>query len=155
MGAGPADHTSEDNLPEQDLSEHSDHRTGGAGLHGITQKMVNNPNSVLRASLPPLSSAPRITRTTTLQVSTDGQMPGGGTLPGGGTANIAFLKGGDDGPNAVVTQVTATFWLETLQGDPEPRQLQYSQVVLLDFLDQLWPHVTVATLHKKPPSPQS
>lgn len=105
----PAD---ELNFPEPHLSEPSDRRTGGAGLHGITQKMVNNPNSV-------------------------------------------FLKGGGDGPNAVVTHVTATFWLETLQGDPEPRQLQYSQVVLLDFLDLRWPHATVATLHKKPPAAQS
>ena len=55
----------------------------------------------------------------------------------------------------MVTHVTATFWLETLQGDPEPRQLQYSQVVLLEFLDLLWPHVTVATLRKKLPAPHS
>jgi hypothetical protein len=117
--------------------------------------MVNKPNSVLRASLPPVSSAPRVARTTTLQVSTDDQLPGAGTLPGAGIANIAFLKGGGDGPNAVVTHVGATFWLETLQGDPEPRQLQYSQVVLLEFLDLLWPHVTVATLRKKLPAPHS
>ena len=81
--------------------------------------------------------------------------PEGGTLPDAGIANIALLKGGGDGPNAVVTHVTATFWLETLQGDPEPRQLQYSQVVLLEFLDLLWPHVTVATLRKKLPAPHS
>ena len=118
--------------------------------------MVNNPNSVLRAALPPHSSAPRIIRTTTLQVSSDGRIPGArGRIPGGGAANIAFLKGDGDGPNAVVTRVAATFWLETLEGDPEPCQLQYSQVVLLDFLDFSWPHVTVATLHKKPPHPHS
>jgi hypothetical protein len=82
-------------------------------------------------------------------VSTHGSLPGGGTLPGGGAANIAFLKGGPDGPNAVTAHVTATFWLQTFQGHQEPGLLQYSQRVLLNFNDVSWPHVTVATLHKQ------
>ena len=44
--------------------------------------------------------------------------------------------------------VTATFWLETLQGQSAPTQLQYTQTVLLNFNGISWPHVTVATLHK-------
>jgi hypothetical protein len=44
--------------------------------------------------------------------------------------------------------VRATFWLETIQGDPDPRQLQYSQIVMLNFNGLSWPHVTVATLTK-------
>jgi hypothetical protein len=72
------------------------------------------------------------------------------SLTGGGTANIAFLTGAKDGPNAVTARVSATFWLETLQGDTEPRQLQYSQLVLLNFNTLSWPHVTVATLQKQP-----
>jgi hypothetical protein len=127
------------NFPEQNLSTPTQFRTSGAGLTGITQQMVNNPNSVLRA--PP---SPQITTTTTLDVSSRDA-----SLPGGGTANIAFLQGGSDGPNAVAARVAATFWLETLQGDTQPRRLQYSQLVLLNFNGISWPHITVATLHKQ------
>ena len=45
-------------------------------------------------------------------------------------------------------QTTATFWLETLQGQTAPTQLQYTQTVLLNFAGISWPHVTVGTLHK-------
>src|SRR5215831_6877984 len=127
------------NFPEQTLSTATQFRTSGAGLTGITQQMVNNPNSVLRAA-----PSPQITTTTTLHVSSRDS-----SLPGGGTANIAFLQGGKDGPNAVAARVTATFWLETLQADTEPRRLQYSQLVLLNFNGISWPHVTVATLEKQ------
>jgi len=127
-------------FPEQTLATATQFRTSGAGLTGITQQMVNNPNSVLRAA-----PSPQITSTTTLQVSSRDA-----SIPGGGTANIAFLTGAKDGPNAVAARVTATFWLETLQGDTEPRRLQYSQLVLLNFNGISWPHVTVATLQKQP-----
>jgi hypothetical protein len=129
------------NFPEQTLTTATQFRTSGAGLTGITQQMVNNPNTVLRAAI----ASQQIQATTTLQVSSRDA-----SLPGGGTANIAFLTGAKDGPNAVAARVTATFWLETLQGDTEPRQLQYSQLVLLNFNGLSWPHVTVATLHKQP-----
>jgi hypothetical protein len=127
-------------FPEQTLATVTQFRTGAAGLTGVTQQMVNNPNSVLRAA-----PSPQITTTTTLHVSSRDA-----ALPGGGTANIAFLTGATDGPNAVTARVTATFWLETLQGDTEPRRLQYSQLVLLNFNGLSWPHVTVATLNKQP-----
>jgi hypothetical protein len=126
-------------FPEQTLSTATQFRTSGAGLTGVTQQMVNNPNSVLRAA-----PSPQITTTTTLQVSS-----GDASLPGGGTSNIAFLHGGTDGPNAVTARVTATFWLQTVQGDTEPRRLQYSQRVLLNFNGLSWPHITVATLQKQ------
>jgi hypothetical protein len=126
-------------FPEQTLATATQFRTSGAGLTGITQQMVNNPNSVLRAA-----PSPQITSTTTLQVSSRDA-----SLPGGGTANIAFLTGTKDGPNAIAARVTATFWLETVQGDTEPRRLQYSQLVLLNFNGLSWPHVTVATLQKQ------
>jgi hypothetical protein len=126
------------NFPEQDLATPTQFRTSGAGLTGITQQMVNNPNTVLRAA-----PSPQITSTTTLQVSSQDA-----SLPGGGTANIAFLKG-TGRSNANAAQVTATFWLQTLQGDTEPRRLQYSQRVLLLFNTISWPHITVATLQKQ------
>ncbi len=126
-------------FPEQTLSTPSQFRTSGAGLTAITQQMVDDPNSVLRAG-----PSPQITTTTTLHVSSHDA-----SLPGGGTANIAFLQGGTGGPNAVAARVTATFWLETLQADTRPRRLQYSQLVLLNFAGLSWPHITVATLHKQ------
>jgi hypothetical protein len=126
-------------FPEQTLSTPSQFRTSGAGLTGITQQMVDNPNSVLRAG-----PSPQITTTTTLHVSSHDA-----SLPGGGTANIAFLQGRTYGSNAAVAHVTATFWLETLQADTQPRRLQYSQLVVLNFQHLSWPHVTVATLHKQ------
>jgi hypothetical protein len=127
-------------FPEQTLATVTQFRTGAAGLTGVTQQMVNNPNSVLRAA-----PSPQITTTTTLHVTSRDA-----SLPGGGTANIAFLTGATDGPNAVAARVAATFWLETLQADTEPRRLQYSQLVLLNFNGLSWPHVTVATLNKQP-----
>jgi len=127
------------NFPEQTLAKPSQFRTSGAGLTGITQQMVNNPNSVLTAAI----AGQHITSTTTLHVTTI-DLP----TPGGGTANTAFLKGGAHGPNATAVSVTATFWLETLQGQSAPTQLQYTQTVLLNFNGISWPHVTVGTLHK-------
>lgn len=126
-------------FPEQILTNKTSFRSSGNGLKGVTQTMVDNPNSVLRAAV----AKQHITSTTTLHVST-----GDGSVPGGGTANTAFLKGGPQGPNAVTASATATFWLETLQGQSEPTQLQYSQLVLLNFNTLSWPHVTVATLTK-------
>ena len=101
--------------------------------------MVDNPSTVLHSAI----AGQHIQATTRLHVSTSVA-----TLPGGGTANTAFLKGAADGPNADAARVRATFWLETIQGDPDPRQLQYSQMVMLNFNGLSWPHVTVATLTK-------
>jgi hypothetical protein len=45
------------------------------------------------------------------------------------------------------------FWIETIKdaaGGPDLLQLQYTQTVLLNFAGLSWPHVTVATLRKKP-----
>jgi LysM repeat protein len=50
--------------------------------------------------------------------------------------------------------VTATFWIETLEGladGPELHQLQYTQTVLLNFNGLSWPHITVATLQRSLP----
>jgi hypothetical protein len=71
-----------------------------------------------------------------------------GTIVGGGVSNTAFLVGAKDGPNADAAHVVATFWLQTLAGHTEPRRLQYSQIVLLNFAGLSWPHITVATLTK-------
>jgi hypothetical protein len=133
--------SSEIDFPEQTLTNQTSFRTSGAGLHGVTQAMVNNPNGVLQAAI----AGQHITATTTLRISTTDT-----PVPGGGTANTAFLKGGADGPNAVAVSVNAAFWLETLQGETAPSQLQYAQTVLLNFNGLSWPHITVGTLRKTP-----
>ena len=125
-------------FPEQTLATPTQFRTSGAGLAGITQAMVNDPNNVLAAAIKDQHFA----TTTTLHVATNDT-----PVPGGGAANTAFLQGTGQ-PNADAALVTATFWLETLQGDTSPSQLQYSQTVLLRFNGLSWPHVTVGTLRK-------
>ncbi len=122
---------------EQHLNQTTQFRTSGVGLTGITQAMLNNANSVLTRN------PPDVTTTTRLHVSS-----AAGTIVGGGTSNTAFLVGTKDGPNARAAHVVATFWLQTLHGDTEPKRLQYSQTVLLNFAGLSWPHITVATLTK-------
>ncbi len=126
-------------FPEQTLATHTSFRSSGAGLTGVTQARVNDPTRVLHAAI----AGQHITSTTTLHV-TSGDAP----VPGGGTANTAFLKGGAQGPNAITASVSATFWLETVQGQPAASQLQYTQTVMLNFNGLSWPHVTVGTLRK-------
>jgi hypothetical protein len=123
-------------FPEQHLNQTTPFRTSGVGLTGITQAMLDNPNSVLATN-------PDVTTTTRLHVSSTA-----GPIVGGGTSNMAFLVGTKDGPNADAAHVAATFWLQTLHGDTEPKRLQYSQTVLLNFAGLSWPHITVATLTK-------
>jgi hypothetical protein len=127
-------------FPEQTLSRASKFRTSGTGLTGIGQRMLDNPNIVLTRTI----ERQHITSTTTLHVSTN-EPP----VPGGGTQNTAFLKGGANGANARAARATATFWIETLEGETIPTQLQYSQLVLLNFAGLSWPHVTVATLQRQ------
>jgi hypothetical protein len=126
-------------FPEQTLATPSNFRTSGAGLTGITQTMVDNPSTVVQQAI----AGQHIQATTRLHVASSNA-----PLPGGGTANTAFLAGAADGPNADAAEVRATFWLETLQGQTSPTQLQYTQIVLLNFNTISWPHVTVATLQK-------
>jgi hypothetical protein len=85
----------------------------------LTQAMLDNPNSLLQDQI----SHQTILETTTISVSTQPASPPvipGVPAFGGGTDNIAFLLG--DGtqpvaakPNAQVLQMTATFWIETVE----------------------------------------
>jgi hypothetical protein len=130
---------------ESNLSIPSAFRSPPADIVGITQAMVNNPNSVLTTALTGLT----VLNTTVLNVSTHPILP----VVGGGTSNTAFLQGTpQQGPNAVAALVTSTFWIETVKGPPgKPNfhQLQYTQDVLLNFKGLSWPHVTVGTLIRK------
>jgi hypothetical protein len=110
---------------------------------GVTQEMVENPNSVIQAAI----ARQKITKTTVLIIST-AHTP----VAGGGTANTAFLEAASAPPggNAQAVEVSAIFWIETVEHDDGTTklQLQYTQLVQLDFNGLRWPHVTVATLHK-------
>ena len=111
---------------------------------GVTEAMVRNPNSILQAAI----AGQTITSTVVLSISTKHTPIGGG-----GVANTAFLQAVPDPPggNAQAVEVDAIFWIETVAGaggQPDTHQLQYSQLVQLDFNGLRWPHVTVATLRR-------
>jgi hypothetical protein len=130
---------------ELDLAEPTAFRFASPG---VTQDMVKNPNSVLTAAI----EGQTITHTTVLTVSTKPE-----PVPGGGTANTAFLAAGTDPPggNANAVEVDAIFWIESVagkNGGADFQQLQYTQLVQLDFNGLRWPHVTVATLRKVEPA---
>lgn len=151
-------------------------RTPAADVPGLTQEMINDPNSILRAAIAGFA----IQETVQLEIATvptvsvldspapppPAPQPGSTTVTipdgGGGAENIPFLQA-----NATTGQVFATFWIEKIQDPFFPNrsfmQLQYSQTVLLNFpLDVpptpanpsglvaiSWPHVSVATLQKE------
>jgi hypothetical protein len=75
----------------------------------ITQEMLTDPNSVLRNHI----LHQTIVDFTQIDIATKPAAP----LFGGGTDNIAFLMGdaAAANPNANTTQMTATFWIETVE----------------------------------------
>jgi hypothetical protein len=91
----------------------------------ITQAMLDDPNSLLRAHI----SKQNIISTTTIFISTAPPPPVG--LFGGGTDNIAFLLGQPalppPAPNAQATQMTAVFWIETVEEVIEVPPLKVGQ----------------------------
>jgi hypothetical protein len=129
--------TAKSSFPELDLSRPTTFRQASPG---VTQAMVENPNSVLRDAI-----AGQLIKSRTFMRVTTTQAP----VKGGGTANTAFLADATNPPggNARAAEVDATFWIETLEDDS--LQLQYTQLVQLDFNGLRWPHVTVATLKKQ------
>ncbi len=134
-------------FPELDLSIPTSFRFASAG---VTQEMVKNPNSVLQTALHTSLQGTSMKSRTFLHVSTTNNPIRGG----GGTANTAFLAGAQTpgGGNANAGSVDATFWIETIAGtggNPDFQQLQYTQLVMLDFNGIHWPHVTVGTLRKQ------
>ena len=75
----------------------------------ITQDILDDPNTVLRNAI----KGQTISETVVIPVSTDPDAP----LFGGGTDNIAFLLGSltATAPNSQATQMSATFWIETVK----------------------------------------
>jgi hypothetical protein len=145
----------------------------------ITQDLLDDPTALLRSQINGLN----IVSTDVILIDTQSKK-----IAGGGTDNINFLNGDDQGPNASAVEMSATFWIETVQAvievgpaeanvaqlveavvpasAPAPvfsvtsastidknqsitvtfTQIQYSQLVLLNFANLSWPHVSVATL---------
>jgi len=140
-------HSVAQTFPELDLSKPTAFRVMPAGMR---QDTVENPNSVLERALESSLQGTTMKQRTFLHVSTTHS----DVKSGGGTANTAFLaaSGNPPGGNARAAQVDATFWIETIAGTgghPDTQQLQYTQLVMLDFNGIHWPHVTVATLQKQ------
>lgn len=138
-GATPDDSqfsVAESEFPELNLAIASTFRI--MPTEGVSQSMVEDPNSVLNAAI----AGQKITNVTTLSASTTDA-----PVQGGGTANTAFLEAG----NANATAMAATFWIETVErpDGSTSLQLQYSQSVMLDFNGIRWP---VGTLVKEPTS---
>jgi hypothetical protein len=111
---------------------------------GVDEALVRNPNAFLLKGL----AGKKIVNTTVLAISTR-HTP----IKGGGTANTAFLEAASfpPGGNAKAVEVDAIFWIEAIEGEggaPNALQLQYTQLVQLDFNGLRWPHVSVATLQK-------
>ena len=106
---------------------------------GIPLGAAENPNLVLTEAI----AKQAIAQTVTLQVATVTAI-GGIT---GSLANIPFLVG-----NANATEMHSTFWIETVEhpdGNGQYLELQYTQTVILNFLDIDWPHISVGTLIKQ------
>jgi hypothetical protein len=116
---------------------------------GITQALVNNPNSLLTDFLATIN----IAHNTVLPISTNPASTTMTTKVGGGTGNIAFLVGANSKPNANAVSVEAIFWIidGTLKaGGKKGTWLLYTQTVNLNFNGLTWPHVSVAALTKQP-----
>jgi hypothetical protein len=140
-------HSVAQTFTELDLSQSTPFRFVAPG---VTQAMVRNPNSVLQHALQASLQGTTMTSRTFLHVSTNHRS----IRAGGGTRNTAFLaaSGSPPGGNAQATRVAAKFWIERIAGtggEPDKHQLQYTQLVMLDFNGIHWPHVTVGTLVKQ------
>ena len=117
-------------FPEYDLSTPTPFRTANLQA-GINQALVDDPMVAVRAALAP----ERLSHITRLVTSTSS---------GGGIGNIPFIN-----TNAHAPQCDSTWAIETVNGpDGEYLQLQYAQIVPLEFGGISYPHVTVGTLIK-------
>ena len=107
------------------------------GLTGITQAMLDNPNSVLTRN------PPNVTTTTRLHVSTTA-----GTIVGGGTSNTAFLVGTGTARTPTPHTSSRRSGCRRCRAIPSPGGCSTPRLVLLNFAGLSWPHITVATLTK-------
>jgi spore coat assembly protein SafA len=74
----------------------------------ITQRLLKDPNTLLSDHIAGLT----ILFTDVIRIDTKNTAE-----PGGGTDNIGFLVGDAAGPNADAVEISATFWIETVQAE--------------------------------------
>jgi hypothetical protein len=96
----------------------------------MKQSYVANMNQALTDAI----AGQKIVSTTVLSVA---------SIPVGGIVNIPFVTA-----NANATKLDAIFWIETVEraDGTQFMQLQYTQTVILNFLNIDWPHISVGTL---------
>ncbi|GAB6902199.1 heme-binding protein [Kineosporia succinea] len=118
-------------FPAYDLAQESPFRTSPLPPN-ITQAVIDDPNTLLRAALRGLDIQ-HVTRLIT------------NTPAVGGVANIPFITANADNPT-----LNSVFGIQYVTGPSgrEYMQLQYAQTALLNFRGLSWPHVTVGTLVK-------
>ncbi|MGI8800635.1 MAG: heme-binding protein [Solirubrobacteraceae bacterium] len=117
----------------------------------ITQAILDDPNSVLRNAI----AGQHITETTVIQISTSPSSP----LFGGGTDNIAFLWGNPaavtsphpTGQNAQAVEMTAVFWIETVQHKIVVPSFKVGQHPLILKPQATAPRQTLPTFNVRPP----
>ena len=80
----------------------------------ITQDLLDDPNTLLRNHIAGMT----ILSTNVLLIDTQQS-----AVLGGGTDNIGFLVGDGAGPNANAIEMSAIFWVETVQADIQVDQL--------------------------------
>ena len=137
----------------QTLANPDPFRSPPADIVGITQPMVDDPNTFLPAAL----AGKVITHHTRIDITTRSMRVATPSSPvttpevGGGVADIAFLDGtGPNQQNAQVFKTVATFWISPYtDAQGSGTLLQYSQRVILVFNGLGWPHVSVASLIKQ------
>jgi hypothetical protein len=130
IGAAPLDKRPEGQYPEYDLSVPTLYRTANLPP-AITQALVDDPMVAIRAALAPQ----RLSHITRMVTSTS---------TGGGIGNIPFITA-----NVDAAVCDSTWAIETVEGsEGQYLQLQYAQIVPLQFRGLSYPHVTVGTLIK-------
>lgn len=112
----------------------------------ITQAMLDDPNTVLRDAI----AGQSIVSTTVIIISTKPATP----LFGGGTGNIAFLLGDAvaQKPNAQALQMSAIFWIETVEHTLQIPIFKLGQEPLMLSADAPKADVPVARFIAAPPT---
>jgi hypothetical protein len=110
----------------------------------ITQAMLTDPNTVLREAI----AGQKILDFVVFTVSTASKAP----ELGGGTANIGFLQGSSTAAeNANAIQMTATFWIETVQYDIVVPPFEFGSAPLKISPSSSNPRVPVPVFKVNPP----
>jgi hypothetical protein len=107
---GPAFRFPSQNVTDEKTERIPQDLTSFVAAGTITQDILDNPNLILANHI----ASQNVTSFVAININTIPQAP----LFGGGTDNIAFLLGDPTGkatPNANATQMSATFWIETVE----------------------------------------